>query len=185
MNSRRISQPPTPRRLAGLFAAALAGACLANAQAVGEYELKAAFLYNFARFVEWPAQAFKEPGDPIKVCILGQNPFGSALDKTLQGKLASGRPFVVEQIPDPRHASGCQILFVSLSEQKRVHAILAAATPGVLTVGDRGGFAEQGGVVDFKLEDDRIRFEINVTAAVKQGLHVSAKLLSLAKIVRK
>jgi hypothetical protein len=176
-----------PIRLAPLFAAVLAGASVTNpisAQAVGEYELKAAFVYNFARFVEWPAQAFKDPGDPIKVCILGENPFGHALDNALQGKLAGTRTFVVEQISDSRHAIGCHILFVSASERKRVRAILESVTSGVLTIGDLDGFAAQGGVVNFTLEAGKIRFEINVAAAGQQGLRVSSKLLSVAKIVR-
>ena len=179
-----------PIRLAPLFAAVLAVASVTNpinAQAVGEYELKAAFVYNFARFVEWPAQAFKEPGEPIKVCILGENPFGRALDIALQGKVAESRTFVIEQISDLRQAIGCHILFVSASERRRVRPILEAVRTrsGVLSIGDLEDFAAQGGVVNFKLEDGRIRFEINVIAAGQQGLRVSAKLLSLAKIVRK
>jgi hypothetical protein len=176
-----------PIRLSPLFAAALAGASVTNpisAQAVGEYDVKAAFVYNFARFVDWPAQAFKEPGDPIKVCILGENPFGRALDNALQGKLAGGRVLVVEQIADARRAIGCHILFVSASERKRVRAILESVTSGVLTVGDIDGFAAQGGVVNFKLEDGKVRFEINVAAAGQQGLRISSKLLSVAKVVR-
>ena len=174
-------------RVAPLFAAVLTGASLTNpikGQPAGEYEVKAAFVYNFARFVEWPAQAFKEPGDPIKVCILGENPFGRALDNALQGKLAGGRSFVVAQTSDLKRALGCHILFVCGSERKRVQAILQSVTSGVLTVGDMEGFAAQGGVVNFKLEDGKIRFEINVAAAGQQGLRVSSKLLSVAKVVR-
>jgi hypothetical protein len=177
-----------PIRLAPLFAVVLAGAFVTipiSAQAVGEYELKAAFVYNFARFVEWPVQAFKEPSDPIKVCILGENPFGRALDNALQGKAVGSRAFVLEQISDPRHAIGCHILFVSASERKHLRAILEVITSGVLTVGDMDGFAAQGGVVNFKLEDSKIRFEINVAAAGQQSLRVSSKLLSVAKVVRK
>lgn len=178
-----------PIRAVWVFAVVLVGASVTNAlhaQAVGEYELKAAFVYNFARFVEWPAQAFKEPGEPIKVCILGENPFGHALDNALQGKLAGGRPFVVEQISGLPRAIGCHILFVSASERKRVRTILAAVPSGcgVLTVGDLDGFAAQGGIVNFTLEAGKIRIEINVAAAGQQGLRVSSKLLSLAKIVR-
>jgi hypothetical protein len=176
-----------PSRLATFFAAVLAGASATNpisAQAVSEYELKAAFVYNFARFVEWPAHSFKEPSDPIKVCILGENPFGRALDNALQGKVVDSRTFIVEQISDSRHAIGCHILFVSASERKRVPAILESVTSGVLTVGDLDGFAAQGGVVNFTLEAGKVRFEINVAAAGQQGLRVSSKLLSVAKIVR-
>ncbi len=184
-----FTRPRYPIRLGPLFAAVLAGASVTSAlsaQAVGEYDLKAAFVYNFARFIEWPARAFKEPGDPIKVCILGENPFGHALDNALHGKLAGSRTFVVEQISDVRRANGCHILFVSASESKRVRAILEAVTSGcgVLTVGDLDGFAEQGGVVNFTLERGKIRFEINVAAAGQQGLRVSSKLLGVAKIVR-
>src|SRR5258708_5517792 len=122
---------------------------------VNEYQLKAAFLYNFAKFVEWPREAFSGPGRPIQVCVLGENPFGRALVGTMEGKSLNGRPFQVLQVSNARQGSMCQILFVSSSERMRFRAILAEVKAGpVLTVGDTEGFAAAGGVANFTLEGE-------------------------------
>src|SRR5580698_4584406 len=92
-----------------------------------EYRIKAAFLYNFAKFVEWPAGAFKGPDDPVAVCVLGENPFGNLLDEMVGKNTAAGRSFVVRQLADLTRAGGCHILFIGASERKRVRAILASA----------------------------------------------------------
>lgn len=158
------------------------GAC---AQSVDEYQVKAAFLYNFAKFVEWPPQAFKTPADPISICILGANPFGNALEQAVKGKAVEGRSFTVRQISDlnPCH---CHILFVTASERKHFRSKLGSLkASGVLTVGDSQGFAADGGIINLKLEDAKVRFEINVDAAVEEQLRISSKLLGLAQIVRR
>jgi hypothetical protein len=155
-------------------------------QTTDEYQVKAAFLYNFAKFVEWPPQAFKSPTDPIAICILGEDPFGHALEDAVKGKTIEGRGFVVPRISEVRQADSCQILFVSSAERKRARAILAELRAnGVLTVGETEGFAEAGGVINFKLEGGRLRLEINVDAAERAKLRLSSKLLSLAQIVKK
>jgi len=172
--------------LAGCLMVAGWGNSSAFAQPTNEYQVKAAFLYNFAKFVDWPAQSFKGPDDPIAICVLGQNPFGSVLEDTVNGKTLEGRAFVVRNIFDVQQAGGCHILFVSTSERKHLPSILAAIrTPGVLTVGESDGFAAEGGVINFKLEDGRVRFEINLDAAAKKGLQIRSNLLSLAQIVKK
>jgi hypothetical protein len=161
-----------------MFAASLSGQ-------VDEYSVKAFFLYNFARYVDWPAESFKGPGDPITICILGQNPFGGALDQATTGKAVGGRPFVVRQIADIERPCRCQILFVNASDRKRVRATTAdLKETGVLTVGETPGFAADGGVINFTREDGKVRFEINVEAAGREHLHISSKLLNLAHIVR-
>jgi len=153
---------------------------------IDEYQVKAFFLYNFARYVEWPSQSFKSNNDPIVICILGQNPFGSALDQATSGKVVEGRPFVVRQISDNRADCNCHILFVNSSERKRFRSMATALKgSGVLTVGETRGFTEDGGVINFKLEDGKIRLEINVDAAGQEHLRISSKLLSLAQIVKK
>jgi hypothetical protein len=158
----------------------------ACARDFNEYQVKAAFLYNFAKFVDWPAQSFKGPNAPIAICIVGQNPFGTMLEDTVNGKALEGRPFVVRTISDVQQAGGCHILFVSSSERKHVQPILESIrTPGVLTVGETEGFAAKGGIINFKLDGGRVRFEINVDAAAKEGLQIRSNLLSLAQIVRK
>ena len=110
--------------LTGCLLAASWGCSAARGQSANEYQVKAAFLYNFAKFVEWPAQSFKSPDDPIAICTLGQNPFGSMLEDTVNGKKLEGRGFVVRAISDVQQASGCHILFVSSSEQKHLRSIL-------------------------------------------------------------
>ena len=91
----------------------------AQAPAFDEYQVKAAFLFNFAKFVEWPPDAFTSADEPIGICVLGQNPFGSVLEETVRGKVVANRTFVVRQIPDAQHVSGCHIVFMSASEGKR------------------------------------------------------------------
>ena len=153
---------------------------------IDEYHVKAFFLYNFARYVEWPPQSFQAPNDPIVICILGQNPFGRALDEATSGKVVEGRPFVVRQIPDIQRPCNCHILFVNSSDRKRFRA-MAGRLKGsaVLTVGETNGFTADGGVINFKLDDGKVRLEINVDAAAQEHLHISSKLLSLAQLAKK
>ena len=156
----------------------------AFAQTIDEYQVKAAFLYNFAKFVEWPPLTFKTDKDPLRICVLGQNPFGNALVEGVGGKTIVGRPLVVSEISDVSQGGNCQILFVGSSEKKRLRAIFAdLRTAGVLTVGETEGFATQGGIVNFKLEDGRVRLEINIEAAAQAKLRISSKVLNLAQIV--
>jgi hypothetical protein len=157
----------------------------AQAQAADEYHVKAAFLYNFAKFVEWPPETFKGPTDAITICVLGIDPFGSALEETVNGKVVEGRPFAVRHTSDAKPASGCQIVFVSSSERKRSRSIVGdLKNSGVLTVGEMEGFGEDGGVINFKIEDGKVLIEINPDAAQQARLRISSKLLSLARIVR-
>jgi hypothetical protein len=165
--------------MGALLAAGAAG------QTTGEYQVKAAFLFNFAKFVKWPAQAFTSPADPLVICVIGDSIVSHVLESTIAGKEIDGRRLVVKTIPDVRQMGVCQILFVSGSEQPRVPAILAGCkTRSVLTVGELEGFAAQGGMINLKVEDGKVRFEINITAATEQQLQISSKLLSLARIVK-
>jgi len=148
-----------------------------------EYDVKAAFLYNFAKFVEWPPDTFKEPTAPLTVCVLGDDPFGEALEKEFSGKTVQDRPIVFEPL-DHHAPAACQVLFVSASERKRVDAILQDLQgPPILTVSDIHRFVKHGGMIGFTLEDDRVRFEVNLAAAEQAGLKISSQLLKLAKNV--
>ena len=151
---------------------------------VDEYRVKAAFLYNFAKFVDWPPRSFDSPTAPISICVLGENPFGRALEEAVAGKTLGGRGFLVRPVAEVQQASQCHILFVSSSERKRLQSVLAGLrASAVLTVGDTPGFAGKGGVVNFKLEDGAVHFEINVEAAKEKNLQISSKLLRLAHLV--
>jgi hypothetical protein len=173
----------TRLKLAMVLAAAGSGVLAAQ---VNEYQVKAFFLYNFARYVEWPAQSFKSPTDPIVICILGQNPFGGSLDEAIRGRQVDGRPFAVRQLADVPAPGACHILFVNSPERKRFRAgAQRIGGTGVLTVGEAQEFAPGGGVINFKLDGGKVRFEIDVEAAAREHLHISSKLLSLAQIAGK
>jgi len=151
-----------------------------------EYRVKAAFLFNFAKFVEWPPQVFKSAGDPIAICVVGKDPFAGALDQTVSGQTVLGKSFSVRQLVDLQQIGTCQIVFVGSSERKRLPAIFhEIKTLGVLTVGECDNFTAEGGIVNFQIADGTVRIQINVNAAAQQQIHISSKLLSLAEIVRK
>jgi YfiR/HmsC-like len=152
---------------------------------VDEYQLKAAFLYNFAKFVDWPPEAFTSPSDPFTICVLGENPFGKALAGVIDGRTLNGRSFQLRPIPDAQHGNTCQILFVSSSERNRFRSILGELkASAILTVGDTAGFATAGGVANLTLEGETIRIEINIGVAKQNNLRISSKLLNLARIVK-
>ena len=156
-----------------------------GAQALSEYKVKAAFLYNFAKFVEWPQDAFRAPDDPFTICVLGENPFGNALAEAVKGNTLNGRGFIERHITNTQEAKACQILFISSSEHDQLRAIMKELTgASILTVADTRGSAQQGSIVDFMLQDNKVRFEFNTDAAERAQLKISSKLLSLAKIVR-
>jgi len=149
----------------------------------GEYELKAAFLYNFAKFVEWPAGSFADERSPFSICVLGDNPFGSAFDPIL-AKTVNGRPITVRVIDDVAASGGCHLLFVSASEQAHVDAVIGAlGTRNVLTASDMKKFSQAGGMISFVTVENKIRFEINVRAASRARIKISSQLLKLARTV--
>jgi len=151
-----------------------------------EYQVKAAFLYNFAKFVEWPPGTFASLNDPIGICIVGVNPFGSTLETMVQGKKIGDRAFAVRRIADTQQPRGCQILFIGSAEWKRVRLLLDALKgAAILTVGETDDFTVAGGMIAFQLEGPRVRFQINLEAAEHSHLKISSKLLGLAEIVKR
>ncbi len=166
------------------MACALAAPGAARAQSLSEYEVKAAFLYNFTKFVEWPPSAFAEGNGELRICVLGEDPFGRSLNAAVGvGEEVEGHKLVVWRPDTLAHAAGCQILFVSRSERERLPQILAPLKSSpVLTVGDTKGFLDQGGIVNFILEGSKVHFEINPAAADQAKLKISSKLLRLARI---
>jgi YfiR/HmsC-like len=155
---------------------------IATAQTVDEYRVKGAFIFNFAKFIQWPPQAFKTPTDPLVICVLGKDRIASVLRELVSANSINGRSAAVRLIADGQPACGCHILFVGFSENKRFRASLGDAG-GILLVGETPGFAVNGGLINFKVEGGKVRFEINAAAAEREQFHVSAKLLSLAHIV--
>ena len=152
---------------------------------VHEYDLKAAFLSNFARFVQWPEDVSESPPSPIIIGVLGKDPFGDALDAAVEGKTIHGRSLIIKRFRTLKDVEECHILYISHSEKKRLPLILKGLEDtSMLTVGDTGHFAHLGGMIRFFREEDRIRLEINLDAAEKEGLKLSSNLLNLARIMR-
>ena len=149
-----------------------------------EYQIKAAFLFNFMQFVEWPPTVFKNANDPFRIGVLGQDPFNAALEDTVQGETISNHKIIVEHAMQVDDLKNCQLIFISKSEKKHVAEILSALDDKpVLTVSEIEGFAERGGGINFYLEGNKVRFEVNPDAARHDGLKVSSQLLSLGKII--
>jgi YfiR/HmsC-like len=177
-----------PRRVVRTSLLAVATLVCAQARAEdtsqrpSEYQVKAAFLYNFVKFVDWPATpAGKER--PIELCVLGKDPFGGALEHVVEGKMVNGRLLTIRHIGDIAAARSCHVLFISVSEAGRVTAITRAVDAwGVLTVSEIDRFSERGGIITFLMEGQRVRFQINPKAAASAGLKISSKLLQLAVV---
>ena len=149
-----------------------------------EYEIKTAFIYNFVKFVDWPAAALPETSDTLNLCVWGDEPFAVAFD-SLKDKVVKGRRLVVKHMEQPRDFEGCHVLFVGSSEEKRAQQVMQALQGrSILTVGETERFPQLGGIINFVIEKNKIRFEINMSSAERASLKLSSQLLSLAKIVR-
>jgi hypothetical protein len=150
-----------------------------------DYQVKAAYLYNFGRFIEWPRVVTAKSG-PFTVCVLGQDPFGSTLDATMAGETIAGRNVVAKRISTPEESVNCQILFLSAAEAGRLNKIMEGLDKAaVLTVSDMPQFAQRGGMIQFVLEGNRVRFEVNLIATQHAGLTLSSDLLRVATAVRR
>jgi hypothetical protein len=147
-----------------------------------QYQVKAAYLFNFLKFVQWPEDAFQDSLAPIVIGIVGDDPFGEALPQVVVGKTVQGRDLVIRKFHDGEDLRGSHILFISASEKKRLPQLLASLRgSSVLTVGDMDHFVESGGMIQFLIEDSRVRFAIDAGAATRSRLKISAKLLTLAR----
>ena len=151
-----------------------------------EYQVKAVYLFNFARFVAWPGRIAAAGREPFNVCVLGQDPFGPSLDATVSGETIDGVHVAVKRISQPPEAMSCRVLFISSSEDGHLKEILTALDKrSVVTVSDIPWFARSGGMIQFLLEGNRVRFEVNVAALDHAGLSLSSEVLKLAINVRK
>ncbi len=152
-------------------------------RSASEYELKAAFLYNFANFVSWPPEAFARSDSPFVIGVIGTDPFGPALEQVLNGQRWNGRPLTIARLSRPQEIRSVHLLFVSESEKKHWPEVQAAAGPSILTVSDMRDFCALGGMIQFVVERNRLGFNMNVAAANRARLAVSSKLLKLANTV--
>jgi hypothetical protein len=160
---------------------ALAGTLRSSASTPTEYEVKAAFLLNFARFVEWPGESRQ---GPIRLCIVGRDPFGASLDQIVGGRLVNGRAIEIYRGPSPAGLKRCHIVFVSNSENARLSQVLTELEGApALTVSEIEGFAAKGGMIGLALDENRIRLEINIEPASRSQLKISSQLLRVAKLI--
>jgi YfiR/HmsC-like len=170
--------------LAGLLTIGSARWAEGQANVSGEYQVKAAFLFHFAQFVEWPPEAFKDAASPLTYCTAGEDPFHGALEASFNGKMIGDRPVRVVHFRQPQDIQGCQIVFLGTPEKKFISATLENLRGNpVLTVGESENFVKGGGIIGFFLEDNKVRFDINLDAAERAKLKISARLLTLAKTV--
>jgi hypothetical protein len=187
---RRTWRVPGSRTVLSAIAlgAALLAVPIAQAQSSKptDYEVKAAYLYNFGRFVEWPAKVTTTRSDSFTICVLGEDPFGRALDVTLAGEMIGNQKVAARRISSPGDSVDCRILFISSSEANRLNKIIDALdTSAVLTVSDIPQFSRHRGMIQLVLQENRIRFEVNLTATQHAGLTLSSELLKLATAVRR
>jgi len=178
-----------PRRFlrwlgACLLLFALAGRGIAESGGDREYDIKAAFLYRFCHYVDWQGENNPDSGDTVTIGILGENPFGSALDP-LTFKTVKGKKVVIRQLQNVQDAGHCQVVFISASEKGRLPQILDALQHHcVLTVSEVDGFAQHGGIINLIAEGNKVRFEINPVAAEKARLNLNPQLLKVARVVK-
>lgn len=170
--------------------AALAAVALAAKEPRGqssptrEYQVKAVFLFNFAQFVEWPANAFAEPQTPLVIGILGDDPFGPYLDEAVRGETVNNHPLVVQRYRRAEDITTCHILFISTSEDAHLGQVLDDLKGrNILTVGEGDRFAVRGGMIRFIMDHNRVRLRINLEATEAANLKLSSKLLRPAEIV--
>lgn len=162
-------------------AAALSSWNSAAAESLSAYEVKAAFLVNFAKFTTWPADAFAGDAAAVVIGVVGADPFGAALDAAARGQRAGDRPIQVKRLGTRDDLSVYQIVFIAASEEKQLSQILRRTEDSpTLPVSDIEGFSESGGVIGFVMEGSRVRFQVNVGAAERRRLRVSTRLLALA-----
>ena len=174
-------------RLAALvLSPATSGSEPARVGRTHEYDLKAVFLFQFARFVTWPAGSFRDENTPIIIGVLGEDPFGPALDEVVAGEVVGTRRLDVRRYQLVDQVGACHILFISASEADRLPAVLSGLRGrNVLTVGDTKDFAARGGMVGFTASRNRLKLRVNLAAADSANLTISSKLLRQAEVVRK
>ena len=150
-----------------------------------EYQVKLAFLYNFAQFVQWPPEAFSSPTAPLMLCVAGPDPFKGEIEQGLRGRTANGHRIQILRLKPEDDPRACQVIFVRASEEKAARKILAVLKgSNTLTVGESTGFAARGGIINLTLDENKLRFEINLGSAMQTELKISSRLLALAKIVK-
>jgi hypothetical protein len=150
-----------------------------------EYPIKLAFLYNFTKFVEWPPESYREANTPLAICIVGHDPFSPDLETELRTRKVGDHPVEVRPLRATDSVNACHVVFVPITEKDHADKIMKSLQgSNTLTVGESEGFAAMGGIINLVVEGNKLRFEVNTDAADRAGLKISAKLLTMAKIVK-
>ena len=183
MGRRRVRQPVIVSVLA--LAVSLGSACLAHSQSKSqEYRIEATYLSNFGKFVHWPVAASKEPN--FVICIMGSDPFGKTLDVAVAGEKINNQNVITRRISTPQEAPACRIVFISVSEANRLTEILDDLDKAsILTVSNMPGFTANGGMIQFVLMKDKVRFEVNMAATNAAKLTLSSQLLKVAASIKR
>ena len=159
--------------------------CLAQNAQPTKYQIEAAFIYNFARFVDWPTQAFTDASSPMVIGVLGKNRFGTDIEEMISGKTIRGHPLQFKEYSSLDQATHCHVLFISDSEKSHLAKIISdLGDASILTVSEMDNFVDSGGMINLRVVNDKMRFDINNSAAKSAGLTISSKLLSLAVTVK-
>jgi hypothetical protein len=156
----------------------------ADPETLSEYQIKAGFFFAFTRFVEWPPEAFATPTSPIVACIVGETPLTDLLTVVALGKLVNGRAVSITRVKPANDFHSCNLLFVSEAAERRTSEILARLKKtNTLTVGETPGFPLAGGMINFSIQDNKVKLEINLDAATRAGLKVNSKLIAVSRLV--
>jgi hypothetical protein len=166
-----------------MFASA-ATSFAADPESLTEYQIKAGFFFNFTRFVEWPEDAFATPTSPIFACVVGETPLTDLLTGVALGKVVNGRAVSITRVKPTDDFRDCNLLFVSEAEERRTGEILARLRKThTLTVGESPGFPRAGGMINFSIQDNKVKLEMNLDAATRAGLKVNSKLIAVSHLV--
>lgn len=179
---------PSVTRLKATLLAALIGMTCGSpsfAQGPTEHQVKAAFVFNFTKFVEWPAPAFRSSPNTINICLIGEDLFGKVLDETVKGQIVGGRGFAVRRLTQIPRDDSCQVAFLGGMDKRSAEQILAPIKSlPILTVVDNEDSGDPGAMIGFVVDDNKVRFNVNLDIAERAGVKLSSKLLKLAKQVR-
>jgi hypothetical protein len=167
-----------------LLLAPAASSFAADPQTLTEYQIKAGFFFNFTRFVDWPESAFVTASSPILVCVLGETPLTDLVTDVALGKVVNGRAVSIRRVKASDDLRRCNLLFISAEEDRHTAEILASVKKtNTLTVGETPGFAQAGGMINFSVQENRVKLELNLEATTRAGLKVNSKLIAVSRLV--
>jgi hypothetical protein len=167
-----------------LLLAQAARSFAADPQTLTEYQIKAGFFFNFTRFVDWPESAFVTASSPILMCVLGETPLTDLVTDVALGKVVNGRAVSIRRVKASDDLRLCNLLFISAEEERHTAEILGSVKKtSTLTVGETPGFAQAGGMINFSIQENKVKLELNLEATTRVGLKVNSKLIAVSRLV--